>query len=332
MPRFRQVPVRDLVFKNNQTLRIETVAHRRAYPHGPFVTSLHLAVCSRDGRAATAVVTVEGAYKIEHSSLDTPAAAHDALNSMINRTWSRDYKMDSIVEEEDEEKDKEPSGLARAVHLQQLDPAESAAFAMMKDQQLDPADLPSSLEDFIDLVKACYMSLQPPAASAGGRLLHVPASRIAEIRQNVVDKFGRGVLPSHESKSPGSGQKVMDKDGRGLLPNHESKSPGSGEVSSAAPAALPSPGSSSSSSAGEDASSSSAAASVPPQVVVDFRQAGWAPHLTVVPTHYTSLDVANILEAEGCVGAYEHISNGPWATFTMEDLMLDPNDPYVVFS
>ena len=245
--------------------------------------------------------------------------------------------MDSIVEAEDEEKDKEPSGLARTVHLQQLDPAESAAFAMMKDQQLDPADLPSSLEDFIDLVKACYMSLLPPAASAEGSSLHVSASRITEVRQKVVDKYGQGVLPSHESKSPGSGQKVVDKYGRGVLPSHESKNPRSGEGSSAAPAASSSSGegssassAASSSSAGQDASSSAAAAAHT-HIMVEFRQKGWAPHWTVVPAHYTSLEVANILESEGCVGAYEHISKGPWGYHTMEELLLDPDDPCVVF-
>ena len=66
--------------------------------------------------------------------------------------------------------------------------------------------------------------------------------------------------------------------------------------------------------------------------MVEFRQAGWAPHWTVVPAHFTSLEVANILEAEGCVGAYEHISRGPWAHYTMEDLQLDPDDPHVIFS
>ena len=192
---------------------------------------------------------------------------------------------------------------------------------------------PSSLEDFINLAKACYMSLQP--------LELAPAA--AEIRQKVVDIYGRGVPPSHESKRPGSGQvsasriaeirqKVVDKYGRGVLPSHESKSPRSGEVSSAAPAALSSPGSGEVSSAAPAASSSSAAAAVPSQILVEFRQAGWAPHWTVVPAHFTSLEVANILEAEGCVGAYEHISRGPWGHYTMEELMLDPNHASVIFS
>ena len=84
----------------------------------------------------------------------------------------------------------------------------------------------------------------------------------------------------------------------------------------------------SSSSFGQPASSSSAQ----DHVLVEFWHWGSAtPHMTVVPAHFTSEEVAKTLELEGCAGAYKHISNGPWAQWTMKELQMDPDDPHVIF-
>ena len=206
----------------------------------------------------------------------------------------------------------------------QVSPAHTKVMLQPHGQCLPP----SCLEDFIDLAKACYMSLQPlelaPAASAGGPLRHVSASRIAEIRQKVVDKYGSSALQAGSrsprsrdeagSSSPRSNEEAGSRVERGSRESKEeagSKSPRSNEASS---------------------SSAGPCAAAPSQILVEFRQRGWAPHWTVVPSHFTSLEVANILEAEGCAGAYDHISRGPWAQYTMEELMLDPSDPFVIFS
>ena len=166
--------------------------------------------------------------------------------------------------------------------------------------------------------------------SAGGPLRHVSASRIAEIRQKVVDKYGRGVLPSHEPKSPLSREEARSRSPESREEAGSSSS-GSTHAGSEEPALSRSAGEGAETTENH-AASSSAAAAVPSHVFVEFRQKGYAPFFTVVPTHLTSLEVANLLEAEGCVGAYDHISRGPWVNYTMEDLMLNPSDPTVIFS
>ena len=163
------------------------------------------------------------------------------------------------------------------------------------------------LDDFIDTVIACYMSLQSECKSA-------PGSRVQESRVQ-----GSSV---HGSTSPGCMVKVS---GRRIA------------LIRMQITGLPYGKGTSSTSFGQAAASSSAAQvgvdEGQEQILVEFRPRGSdMPHMTVVPAHFTSLDVANVLEVEGCWGAYEHISSGPWADYTMKELQTDPDDPHVIFS